>query len=67
MDRQLVDSAYAPEAAPQIATDDLASSAANFSVADGSTPFEELMDLKRYCPVPANSNESVNNHGKRRK
>lgn len=46
MDRQLVDSAYAPEAAPQIATDDLASSAANFSVADGSTPFEELMDLK---------------------
>lgn len=46
MDRQLVGSAYAPEAAPQIATDDLASSAANFSVADGSTPFEELMDLK---------------------
>ena len=46
MDRQLVGSAYAKEAAPQIATDDLASSAANFSVADGSTPFEELMDLK---------------------
>ena len=46
MDRQLVDSAYTSDGKAQITTDDLASGAADFSVTNGSTPFDRLMDLK---------------------